>query len=166
MISFDVTVDMAAVELSLERAEAAISGPSLSAFLQNGGVQVLQERAAERFDREGDDINGRWADLKYITRIIRLYTGFPPEHPINRRTGALQNFVVTNQGEHRATGFTAGMSWPTGESGRVAKKYLGAQKGEGTAPPRPVAAANGVDLQLLLSGVAHWIAAASDIEVA
>ena len=165
MIDLAVELDDAALQVSLNRAELAISGPSLSAFFKNGGVQILQERAQNRFASEGDEASGNWAQLKYITRIIRLYQGFPPEHPINRRTGALQNFVVTNRGEHAATDITAQMSWPTGESGRIAKKYRGAQKGEGTAPPRPVAATSGTDLQLLLSGVAHWIAAASDIEV-
>src|SRR3954453_12601525 len=89
-------------------------GPGMEAWLAADIGPYLAKRAGERFAQEGDDVVGAWAPLKPATVAIRQFSNYPVsgEHPINRRSGELENWVV--QGGWRAypTNYGAAMQYP------------------------------------------------------
>src|SRR5213079_679979 len=74
----------------------------------------LQMRAASRFAQEGDSASGKWKPLSGFTQEWRDLQGYPPEHPINLRSGAFEHFLTeTADGTFQARGTGAGVYyWP------------------------------------------------------
>lgn len=151
-----MTVDVGGdVEAKLNSLDTAISPAALMRFLGFKVDPYIRTRADARFRNEGDDVTGHWAPLSSATVRIREDLGFPGEHPINKRTGELEDLIT----QHRSlvAAFAGGASLiapgsqPTGE---LADKLRRAQAGDEKAPPRPVLGMNEQDLAAVLTMLA------------
>lgn len=150
MTTLGYFVDDKDVTVALFNLQALLSPVGMSAFL---GAQIgpyLSKRAKERFQSEGDDVTGPWAPLKPATVAIReSIPGVGGEHPINRRTGELENWVVRGGWNAYPTGFGASMEYPKKKpSGELRKKVETAQRGDkrSNTVARPVVGVNEQDL--------------------
>jgi len=146
------------VEARLNALDTAVSPMALMRFL---GFQVdpyIRSRAGARFNSEGDDVSGEWAPLSSATVRIRESLGFPGEHPINRRTGELEDFITQHRSLVVAIGGGASLvapgSQPTGE---LRDKLERAQQGDDRAPARPVLGMNEQDLAAVLTLLATHV---------
>lgn len=159
-------VDEEDVLVSLYALLTATSGPSLGMYLETVVEEWLESRARQRFESEGDAASGQWEQLLFPeTHEFRRSQGFPPAHPINRRTGALMNWVTTAGGT--TTVFSAGsgaiLSWPDMPSNaETMEKLRTAQTGKGDpyTPRRPVLAIDAIDMSFALDSLEKWIIAA------
>lgn len=158
------SVDAATVHAGLSRLERALTGSGLADFFATTAAPYLAARAQNRFAQEGDDVVGAWAPLRLYTQNIRASQGYGAAHPINRRTGEMENYIVgsppaivsgTDGGVMRFPGPPA--------SGKLVEKIRTAQigfdggKGGPSTVPRPVLGVNATDLEALLIGLAKHI---------
>lgn len=146
------------VEARLNALDTAINPQALMRFLGFKVDPYIRGRAAARFTGEGDDVTGAWAPLSSSTVRIRENLGFPGEHPINRRTGELEDLLTEHRSLVVAIGGGASLvapgSQPTGE---LADKLRRAQAGDEKAPPRPVLGMNEQDLMAVLTMLATHV---------
>lgn len=116
---------------------------------------------------EGDEVVGRWAPLMPSTQEIRQHSNLPigAEHPINRRTGDLYQYItqspdaVTNLG-----GQGAMLTYPGSQpiSPAMSQKLSTAQKGRPNprTVARPVLGVGMADLVYVIGQLAVGIKAA------
>lgn len=148
------------VEAMLMRLETALAPPGLATWLEYGVEPIIQLRAKERFDTEGDDVTGQWLPLKPYTQMVRAQSGFPPDHPINVRTGELERYITQSDGDVQMYPGGASMNYPgTNPTGTLADKVSTAQVGsaDGRTPARPVLGLNIHDLEAVLFSLASFI---------
>src|SRR5512140_2118310 len=91
-----MTNDREVVRL-LERFDLILDPLRIGAWLETTVDPWFRQRASDRFQSEGDDVSGPWMALKPATWDYRQNNPqgpFPPEHPINVRTGKLGVFVT------------------------------------------------------------------------
>lgn len=98
--------DSASIKAATRGIEAAISDASLEVWLSAEAGPYLAAQTQVRFANEGDPTVGQWAQLAPATVGIRESKGFPGAHPINKRTGALEAYLIQAAGriEPTATG--------------------------------------------------------------
>jgi hypothetical protein len=126
-----------------------LSPEMMSAWLGGEVGPYLSERAKSRFVREGDDVSEKWAPLKESTVQIRIGLNLGGEHPINRRTGELEAWVVGSGWNAYPTGIGATLRYPKKKpSGTLLDKVTTAQKGSPypATVPRPVLGINENDM--------------------
>jgi hypothetical protein len=163
-----IEVDAAAVERSVGNLTRRLAPAGLRVWLRGGARPILRDRIATRFENEGDDAAGKWADLAAATGAFRSRQGFPAFHPINVRTGRLKWFtLLTFRLRSEATG--AILSIPGDGDPLSIKKLRMAQRGGvspkakrggGVAiPARPVVALSGVDQRLLFASLKEFLEA-------
>jgi hypothetical protein len=156
----DFVTDFHDTDLALERLVLLLAPHGMSAFL---GLEVgpyLSERAKQRFQHEGDDVVGDWAPLQQATVEIREAQNLPGEHPINRRFGALENWVVRGGWHAYPAGFGGALRYPANDpSGTTREKAITAQKGSlsPSTVPRPVLGVNENDMIFVLTALAFSI---------
>lgn len=158
------SINASSVYAGLSRLERALTGSGLADFFATTAAPYLAVRAQNRFSQEGDDAVGAWAPLRQFTQNIRASQGYGPAHPINKRTGELENYIVgsppaivsgTDGGVMRFPGPAA--------SGKLAEKVRTAQigfdggKSRPSTVPRPVLGVSVTDLEALLVGLAKHI---------
>lgn len=146
------------------RLEALVSSDGLALFLGTTVGPYLQQRAKQRFQNEGDDVVGAWLPLNPTTVTIREATGFTGEHPINRRTGELEEWVTQGDFFPYPIGAGATMVYPGKDaSGTLKAKVETAQKGKASpaTPPRPVLGVNETDLLFITAALQSAVEAAS-----
>jgi hypothetical protein len=161
-VRFVVDVDDDNVEELLSRTSNALSTVGMYAFLHGAVGTWLQRRARDRFAAEGDDVSGPWLPLEPYTNQARSAAGFPPEHPINRRTGDLEAYITGSGGWDvvSAGGFSQ-LTYPgTTPTGTLATKVSTAQGGAlyPSTPARPVLGVNEVDLAYVLAALSTHVA--------
>jgi hypothetical protein len=136
----------------------AVSGVALGSFLASMADPYMQDQIIGRFAIEGDKDSGPWDPLAPTTERIRDNLGFPPDHPINERTGELLRFVLYNRD------FSSGSDWASmdipgdPDSAQLEAKLRHAQMGAednvlfpgSYTPPRPVLAVGPDDMEILL----------------
>jgi hypothetical protein len=162
-----VFVQAKSVEALLMRASVAVSPESMVMWLSGPMKSAIQGRAQERFVNEGDDVsNGPWEQLSEATQNWRNSYGFGPSHPINVRSGQLEDYVTRSAAAVVPTSWGASMVYPGSPpgggalAGTLHTKFVGAQRGEGSAPPREVLGLTTTDLELGLTSLTGWIVAA------
>lgn len=154
-------VDTRSVEHMLMRLDSAISPVGLVAFLGGTVDPYLRQRASERFANEGDDVTGKWAPLSQATQSIRQQMGYGGAHPINVRTGEMEDYITDSPNNLAAHPWGASLTLPGNEpQGELLKKVRGAQQGENQAPPRPVIGMNERDLAYVLLALYNYVQAA------
>lgn len=139
--------------------ETKLSPPGLTVWMETSVDPWLRERVATRFNNEGDDVSGPWLPLAPYTQDVRTQMGYGGEHPINVRTGDMQDFL-TRQGNIYPTALGATLEAPGDSSDTLmAEKIITAQQGSESpmTPPRPVLGINARDLEAVLVTLANWI---------
>lgn len=144
----------------LERLNTTLQPASIGSWL---GMKVdpwIRQRARERFQKEGDDVSGPWAPLKASTQRMRVQQGYGPSHPINRRTGELENYITG--GPNRISISTIGATLTTPgrpPSGELKTKVETAQHGKvmPSTVARPVMGVNEKDLLAVLTELSLFI---------
>lgn len=136
----------------------------------------VAEKFGENFDGEGSLVGG-WPDLAEQTRNIREWQGFPAEHPILFRYGALRAIAVeffeeAKRGGSRSKGDNYSNEVVTGRldiNGNVAQMWVGGSykvmnhyghpnvAPEGDNPPRPFWFVNRYSVAAAREGVKDWI---------
>lgn len=155
-----MTLDDRAAVHAIEQLAALLSPVGLQGFLSSTVGPYLSKRAKERFESEGDDVTGRWAPLKEATVTIRSDLGFGGAHPINRRTGELEEWVVQGGWDAYPQMFGASLRYPRNAPiGELRDKVETAQKGksEPSTVKRPVLGVNEKDMIFVLAALAAGI---------
>lgn len=166
-MAYDDMVDIFVEERSVINAmnawDLALSQTSIVRWLGTGAADILRDRAEMRFANEGDDVSGKWAELKPFTVGARRRAGFPGEHPINERTGALKDWITGDEGDAELVGAqSARLTFPGDTPAgnlQLDTKLRVAQRGQAdpATVPRPVLGVNRVDLELLLFGLRDYL---------
>jgi hypothetical protein len=164
VIAFDFDLQTENLDRTLNYLEGVLSPLGLTVFLRGPGHQALVNRLEERFTREGDDASGKWAELMDTTGLFRMAQGFPPKHPINRRTGEMFNYLQTSVDVSAFGDMGAVLQMPgTVPGGELGKKIKTAQKGAKgkggfrDTPARPVLALSITDATMLVAYLTQHI---------
>ena len=163
-LSFDYVIDERDVESKLWALDTALNPIAIAGFL---GAQVdpyIRTRARQRFRDEGDDVTGKWAPLQEATWNWRMNNGYPPEHPINRRTGELEEYVTQSRSDLNYHTVGAVLKMPGDPpSGELKDKVTTAQSGRAdpNTQPRPVIGMNERDLTAVMTMLFLYVAEAS-----
>lgn len=152
-IEAEIVGDFAQTEAMLSALMYSTTSTHMMGFLIERETPYLKERAIQRFHNEGDDAVGMWAPLKEATKNIRSSMGFSPDHPINVRTGGLEDFITKGEPEVMATGNVAVLMMPGPSSGHMLDKLRVAQIGSDVpnTVPRPVVGLDHSDLVATLT---------------
>lgn len=135
------------------------AGP-MQDFLEGDATQILIDRLTRRFDNEGDDASGRWAELRPATQAIRELAGFPAKHPINDRTGGMRRWLTSASGTATTSpGDGQSLTWPDRGTSNLEEKLAVAQEGTDDPPTvrRPVLAVSEVDMALVTEALVDHI---------
>jgi hypothetical protein len=149
------------VQAMLEAVDSALSPVGLAAFLYGEVGPYIKERAANRFSGEGDDVVGRWAPLQPATVDIRESQGYGGDHPINKRTGQLEEYITKGNVWVTTSAGVGMLQYPKGvpTDKALQQKMSTAQRGR-TSPKtvaRPVLGLNEKDLSVVLTMLAFHI---------
>lgn len=139
---FVVDIDAKSVQKKLNAAANAIEPQAISYFNNVVVTQLLQLYAAERFRGEGTTNGvgtsvGKWAPLRPYTQDERERLGFPRQHPINKRTGELKDWITGSAGMQVAQEL---FIWPARmppNNSSLHFAYACAQTGRKTSAPHP-----------------------------
>ena len=144
----------------LNHLDSALSPVGLSAFLFGSVTPWLRQRAADRFASEGDDVSGKWEPLKESTIEFREHMGLGA-HPINRRTGELEEYITQGNGRIIATPLGASLAYPGTDtvSQHLTNKVKTAQSGKKypRTPARPVLGVDEKDLAYVVTQLAFFV---------
>lgn len=149
MMQVFIRLNDESLESMLKRTIEATSPAGAAVFLSGVMDPYLKERAKRRFRMEGDEASGPWMPLSETTHAFRESQGFPPDHPINHRTGALERYV-TGGSPAAAKPIPGGamVTFPSRRAtGETAAKLRTAQEGKlrPRTPARPVLAFDSTD---------------------
>lgn len=137
------------------------SSAGTAAFLATTVAPYLRGRAERRFENEGDDVVGKWQELSAATQEWRENGGFVPDHPINRRTGELEEYIVGAPVGVFMTPGGASLTYPKDPPTNrgLQRKMETAQKGRGypRTPARPVIGMNEADLAFMTTGLTLYL---------
>lgn len=160
MLVGHITLEAGDVYLAFARLDVALSPVGLTSWMENSVDPYLRARAAARFASEGDDATGAWRALKDVTNHFRETEGFPGGHPINKRTGELEAFIIGEDALVVPMGAGAALDFP----GRMPGGYLGekfrtAQQGKSSPHtlPRPVVAMSARDRTEIMTMLMFFI---------
>ena len=160
-IDFEIVGNKLGVQAMLERVDSALSPIGMAEFLGLAIGPWIKARAQDRFDREGDDVSGKWLPLSDTTVEIRENMGFSGAHPINRRTGELEEYVTQGSiGIINGPGVST-LRYPNKPPATksLREKMTTAQKGRShpNTPPRRVLGLNERDLMHTLTMLAFHV---------
>jgi hypothetical protein len=151
----------------LAHLDTCFSPVGMAAFLGGDVTPWLRERAAHRFVQGGDDASGPWAPLRPATVEIRAggiqrgeWPGISPTHPINKRTGLMEDFITKGAGEIVSSPGSTTLYFPKRQVGvkmGLDKKVKRAQAGDSRTKARPVLAVGEVDLVTVVQSLAYFI---------
>lgn len=154
-IDIAIVGDAAGVQAMLMHLEQKLLPPNLGVFLTAQVEPFLRTRAGARFASEGDDVVGKWKPLSVQTQQIRASQGYGAEHPINRRTGELEDYIANSRGSVVIHPAGSTLIYPgTPASGQLLDKVETAQQGDTRTFPRPVLGMNERDLAAVLTMMA------------
>lgn len=148
----------------LDHLETKLNPVGMATFLGQVIDPYLHSRAEGRFLSEGDDAVGKWVPLSHATQAIRAQQGYGSAHPINHRTGELEDYITGTPGAAHPHALGATLTFPGNPpKGELKTKVETAQRGKTSpqTPPRPVLAVNEKDLAFTLGALAAYIKADS-----
>lgn len=156
-----VLVEDMGVQRMLARMAVTLSPPSLVGFLEGTVDPYIHARARSRFKGEGDDVSGKWMELSQVSQDIRASQNIGAAHPINVRTGQLEDYITGTPGGAVPDGFGAVLTSPgTPPSGEpLLTKVQTAQAGKSypKTVARPVMGVNQTDLATVLTELGKFI---------
>lgn len=159
-VSLTITSDSRDVQAMLDRVSDALDTVGMYTFLNAEVGPWLRERAQNRFANEGDDVVGIWAPLEAYTVSVRDSGGYGGEHPINKRSGELESYIVDGGWDVTASTALSILTFPgTLPNPSQAVKVVTAQTGATypRTPPRPVLGMNEADLGFVLAALATHV---------
>lgn len=159
MIQGFISIDDADVTQMFVRLDAAISPLGLATFFEERVDPYLQMRMRERFAQEGDDVTGPWDQLAYSTEEYREAGGYDRSHPINRRSGEMEDYLTENA-LIAPLGSGAFLQTPGRQAtGELATKVKTAQQGKSKpfTRPRPVMGMNVRDKTEIMMLLAYFV---------
>ncbi|MFD8340567.1 hypothetical protein ACFV42_49525, partial [Streptomyces solisilvae] len=115
------------------------------------------------------DVSGKWLPLQDYTQQVRQAAGYGAEHPINKRTGELENFLTDSGWDIIAAGGFSQLTFPGNmPTGKEATKLMTAQIGtqHPSTPARPVLGMNEVDLAYVLAALSTYVTHGTTVSVA
>lgn len=141
-VSVQFFVDTSTAQLLMASIALRMQPAAMAGFMQASVVPYIQQRTANRFASQGDDVSGRWHPLAVATQQIRQQAGYQPSHPINVRTGQMRAFLTGSHGQVVSAGGMTQLEYPNpgGAVGLLMRKVMVAQAGSAApaTPPRPV----------------------------
>jgi len=160
-IDFEIVGNEQGVQAMLNKIDSALSVTGLAEFLYGAVGPWVKERAANRFVNEGDDVTGKWLPLAPATVEIRERSGFEGSHPINKRTGELEEYITQGQIGVTSSPGIASLKYPENppRTKSVREKMKTAQQGRSNphTMPRPVLGLNEKDLTQVLTMLAFFV---------
>jgi hypothetical protein len=161
-MNFDINIigDDRGVQAVLGHLDSALSPSGIAAFLGGTVQPYIKQRAEGRFRGEGDDVVGNWIPLASATQHIRASQGYGPAHPINRRTGELEDYITGSPSQISIHALGATLTHPGKKPmGELKDKVETAQMGRQSprTPSRPVLGMNMQDMGFVLSALAIYI---------
>lgn len=160
----NVTVETKEVEMMLAAVSYRLTPFGMSAWLGKVMGPYIQSRARDRFMQEGDDVSGPWAPLREVTQNIRAEStdiAVGPDHPINKRTGELEEYVIGSAYRFWPTALGGTLRYPAAASGKksVREKMKTAQLGRAKPKtvPRPVLGFNESDMLFFQAALSFFI---------
>lgn len=132
----------------------------------------LQERAGQRFAEEGDGASGKWKPLTQFTQEWRDMQGYPPDHPINYRSGAFATWLANEAdgtfmevGNHEGVYYWPGVHLPYDDflAAKLHTANIGRVTGENklfpntSTPARPAVKIDSTDVLALLTSYHDFI---------
>ena len=144
----------------LDTLEKRMNPVGLSLFLTTVVDPWIRQRIEQRFDEEGDSMSGDWDPLAISTQQIRASYGYPPDHPINVRTGKMRSFLVGTKSDVKPSGIGATLQHPPPVADAVTAKKIATAQGGSSQPPTPARPVIGVDendLVFVTSSLAAWL---------
>lgn len=147
--------------------DTCFSPAGMTAFLGGDVAPWLRARASNRFSQGGDDASGPWAPLRPATVEIRAggisrgeWPGISPTHPINKRTGLMEDYITKGAGEIVSSIGGTALYFPKrtiGVKQGMDKKIKRAQVGDSRTKSRPVLAVGEPDLVTVVQSLAYFI---------
>ena len=159
-IDVDLIGNQRGVDRMLDHIEAATSPVGLELFMQTTVEPWLRERAQQRFSNEGDDVVGKWEPLQPSTEMIRSQSGYGGDHPINVRTGDLEDYITQSPALIKTLPSGSALTYPGNKAGGELLAKVETAQGGKKYPftvPRPVLGMNENDLLFVLTGLATHI---------
>lgn len=159
-VEVDMVLDPTDVDALFLELNRNLSDPGLMDFMETIVAPWVHERIEERFDKEGDDVTGKWKGLAPATQAIRAGLGFSPSHPINVRTGDFRDWLANDPGVIAPIGGEVAFLFPNDPTDyEMRQKLETAQQGKKTpaTPPRPILGLNRYDLAFVQSNLVQWI---------
>lgn len=160
-LDFEVVGNERGVQAMLMTIDSALSPVGLAAFLYGSVGPWIKQRAEERFRNEGDDVVGKWAPLQETTVHIRESYGLGGEHPINKRTGELEDYITQGQLSVTTAPGVGTLQFPGNppRNGALREKMKTAQQGRSSPQTvaRPVLGLNEKDLGVVMTMLAFHI---------
>ena len=157
----DITVYSKEVQYMLNAVTVRLTPLAVATWLGAVVGPYLQSRTRDRFMQEGDDVTGPWAPLKEATVSIRSEEGYGPTHPINRRTGELEEYVTGSSSAFWPTAMGGTVRYPRAPSSRqsVRDKMKTAQQGSPYPKTvvRPVLGMNETDMAFVMTQLSFYI---------
>ena len=162
-VDVDIAVEKKSVDFLLFKLDTALNPVAIAGFLGAEIDPYIRDRARDRFKSEGDDVSGKWAPLQQSTQNIREQMGYGAAGPINRRTGALEEYITGAPNRLTIHGLGATLQMPGPQpTGELKSKVQTAQQGRNQprTVPRPVIGLNERDLTFVLTALAFHLAGA------
>jgi hypothetical protein len=162
-LDLELVGDAVEVERMLVYLDSIFSGPGVVAFLAGNVGPYLRDRARDRFFQEGDSASGAWAPLSPASQEVRSRLQVGADHPINRRTGELEEYITQSQWTVSMNALGATLSYPDEPPKTLSlkEKMRRAQEGSDHPPTvaRPVLGVDEVDLAYVVSILVFFIQA-------
>lgn len=155
-----IDVEQSGVQAMMAHLDTTLNPVAIAGFLGATVDPYIRERARARFASEGDDVTGGWAPLGFATQSIRAQMGFGASHPINKRTGALEEYIVDSPNAIEINPLGAVLRMPGVEAtGELGSKMRTAQKGkpDPRTVARPVIGLNEKDLLFVLTAISFYV---------
>lgn len=162
-----VSADTPPMFRMLDRMQWRVSPIGLRNWLRWTVHEYLVHRISDRFDSEGDDVSGKWAELASNTGRIRGSQGFPAFHPINVRTGSMRrqlesNYAINAQGTQITIPgrmspklkSQLSIAQKGGQAKNPASRFIGPVR---FAPARPVLGLNALDAAFVTNSLMEYI---------
>lgn len=167
MISVEIGVEEKNLERMLHGLDIALNPQAIAGFLLGTVDPYFRERARSRFASEGDDMSGPWAPLRESTQSFREQGGYGASHPINRREGELEAYIVDAPSRIPIDPMGASLIMPGDPpTGELRTKVETAQQGKASprTVARPILGMNERDLAFVLNELAMYITHAPSME--
>lgn len=158
-VQFDVVVDDDDVSGMFARFDSVLEAPNLAQFLRRYATPWFRGKAGAGFEDEMAPNGQPWSPLKPYTVETRESEGFPGDHPINHRTGAMERYIMQGTPSMAVGAMQATMRFPGRGSALFNRKLKVAQQGAKwpRTVARPVVGMDERDLAVMLRSLSLWI---------